>query len=66
MQQLQIIKIDMAALKGKNRVHKLEVLKLIDQSVSFTVISEKYNIGRSTVRNREKIEKLRKRWLLWG
>ena len=43
---------------------KLEVLKLIDKSTSYTIICEKYGIGRSTVsdikKNREKILKFQK------
>ena len=40
---------------------KLNILRLIDKSVSYTVIAERYGIGKSTVsdirKNREKIEK---------
>ena len=54
----------MSAAKKRKRVvlsleQKLEVLKLIDSSTSYTVICEKFGIGRSTVsdikRNRTKL-----------
>ena len=52
---------------------KLEVIKLLDSSISYTIICEKFGIGRSTVSdiksNREKLLKFNmelqlKRWEL--
>lgn len=60
----------MASAKKRKRVVislelKLEVLKMIDSSTSYTIICEKYGIGRSTVsdikRNREKLLAFKKK-----
>ena len=64
-----------AKIKKRKRVvlpinDKLDILKLLDKSVSHTVICEKYGIGRTTVgdikRNREKILAFKKGMLDMG
>ena len=48
---------------------KLEVIKMLDKAVSYTIISEKFEIGRSTVgdikKNRDKILKISKKRGMW-
>lgn len=43
---------------------------MLDKSASYTVIAERFGIGKSTVgdikKNREKILKLKLKWAIWG